>query len=92
MCEVQSGTGRHGLAAAGRHDAVRHGGVDLRRLLGRRSMVFAGVILTGDWIEGVFRAGGACVARDRARVQTRENKKSKEVIATRWRTGIGTLL
>ena len=29
--------------------------------------------------EGVFRAGGACVARDRARVQTRENKKSKEV-------------
>ena len=55
-------------------------------------MVFAGVILTGDWIEGVFRAGGACVARDRARVQTRENKKSKEVIATRWRTGIGTFL
>ena len=30
-------------------------------------------------LEGVFRAGGACVARDRARVQTRENKKSKEV-------------
>ena len=50
MCEVQSGTGRHGLAAAGRHNAVRHGGVDLRRLLGRRSTVFAGVILTGDWI------------------------------------------
>ena len=28
---------RHGLAAAGRHDAVRHGGADLRRWLGRRS-------------------------------------------------------
>ena len=37
MCEVQSGTDGHGLAAAGRHDAVRHGGADLRRLLGRRS-------------------------------------------------------
>ena len=33
MCEVQSGTGKHDLAAVGQRDGVRHEGTDLQRLL-----------------------------------------------------------